>query len=158
MSRTLKTDTASQWLSFRVDDEEYGIDLLQVQEIRSYESPMRIASGPAHFNGVLELRGEVIPVIDLRLRLGLSHRQYDACTVTIMLRLPGGVTGMVVEGVTDVVTLMPQDLRPVPAVEGGIVNDCLLAMGVLDERSLLLIDAHRLLSTTKASLADCTAS
>lgn len=158
MTHALKTDTTRQWLSFHVDDEEYGIDLLQVQEIRSYESPMRIANGPAYFNGVLELRGQVIPIIDLRQRLGLSPKQYDACTVTIMLRLPGGVTGMVVEGVTDVVTLMPQDLRPVPAMEGGIVNDCLLALGVLDERSLLLIDAHKLLSTAKAALPDCTVS
>lgn len=71
MPHALKTDTTKQWLSFRVDDEEFGIDLLQVQEIRSYESPMRIANGPAYFNGVLELRGEVIPVIDLRLRLAL---------------------------------------------------------------------------------------
>ncbi|WP_199138376.1 chemotaxis protein CheW [Delftia sp. ASV31] len=159
MSHTLKTETTRQWLSFRVDDEEFGIDLLQVQEIRSYESPMRIANGPAYFNGVLELRGEVIPVIDLRLRLGLAHKQYDACTVTIMLRLPGGVTGMVVEGVTDVVTLMPQDLRAVPDMGGGLVNDCLLALGVLDERSLLLIDAHRLLSpaTATAALPDCAA-
>jgi purine-binding chemotaxis protein CheW len=158
MTHALKTDTTRQWLSFNVDDEEYGIDLLQVQEIRSYESPMRIANGPAYFNGVLELRGQVIPIIDLRKRLGLSPKQYDACTVTIMLRLPGGVTGMVVEGVTDVVTLMPQDLRPVPAMEEGIVNDCLLALGVLDERSLLLIDADKLLAPPVAVLPDCAAS
>lgn len=158
MSPTLTTDTARQWLSFLVDDEEFGIDLLQVQEIRSYESPMRIANGPAYFNGVLELRGEVIPVIDLRLRLGLAAKPYDACTVTIMLRLPGGVTGMVVEGVTDVVTLMPQDLRAVPAMGGGLVNDCLLAMGVLEERSLLLIDADKLLVTATAALPDCAVS
>ena len=140
MSHTLKTETTRQWLSFRVDDEEFGIDLLQVQEIRSYESPMRIANGPAYFNGVLELRGEVIPVIDLRLRLGLAHKQYDACTVTIMLRLPGGVTGMVVEGVTDVVTLMPQDLRAVFQLGPGDGR-----VHVIDVRLMVLrmMDFHR---------------
>lgn len=103
MNERTQASTPHQWLAFRVGDEEYGVDLLQVQEIRSYETPTHIANAPEYVNGVLDLRGDVVPVIDLRRKLGLQGKAYDAATVTIMLRLAHGVVGMVVEGVTDVV-------------------------------------------------------
>ncbi|CAB5694929.1 Chemotaxis protein CheW [Delftia tsuruhatensis] len=153
MNTATPRQSSVQWLAFHVDGVEYGIDLLQVQEIQSYQAPARIANAAAYCNGVLDLRGEVVPVIDLRLRLGLQARPYDACTVTIVLRLPQGVVGMVVESVTDVVTLEPGHLRAVPAMRGCIAGDCLLAMAVLDKRSLLLVDACRLMDMSAAGLA-----
>lgn len=151
MNPATPVQPTAQWLAFHVDGVEYGIDLRQVQEIQSYQiPPMRIANAAAYCNGVLDLRGEVVPVIDLRLRLGLQARPYDACTVTIVLRLPQGVVGMVVESVTDVVSLEPRHLRTVPPMPGCIAGDGLLAMGVLDKRSLLLVDACRLMDMNAA--------
>lgn len=137
-------EVPSQWLSFRMDGEEYGIDVLQVQEIHCYQSPTPLFNAPAYVNGVLELRGEVVPVIDLRSKLGLRRKDYDAATVTIMLRLARGLVGMVVEGVSDVVTLLPQQLRAMPLAGDGADPGYLLAMGVQDERALILVDAQKL--------------
>lgn len=155
MSEKSQARAVQQWLAFRVGDEEYGVDLLQVQEIRSYETPTRIASAPEYVNGVLDLRGDVVPIIDLRRKLGLQNKGYDAATVTIMLRLAHGVVGMVVEGVTDVVNLQPQHLRAVPPIKAGPANDYLLAMGVQEERSLILVDAQKLMGTSAVDAPSC---
>lgn len=155
MSEKSQARAVQQWLAFRVGDEEYGVDLLQVQEIRSYETPTRIASAPEYVNGVLDLRGDVVPIIDLRRKLGLQNKGYDAATVTIMLRLAHGVVGMVVEGVTDVVNLQPQHLRTVPPIKAGSANDYLLAMGVQEERSLILVDAQKLMGTSAEDAPSC---
>ena len=157
MTERSQACTTQQWLAFRVDDEEYGVDLLQVQEIRSYETPTRIAGAPEYVNGVQDLRGDVVPIIDLRRKLGLVGKDYDAATVTIMLRLAHGVVGMVVEGVTDVVNLQPQHLRAVPPLKASAANDYLLAMGVQDERSLILVDAQKLMGASAVDVPSCKA-
>lgn len=152
ITNTSDTEAPRQWLSFRMDGEEYGIDVLQVQEIHTYQAPTPLYNAPDYVNGVLDLRGEVVPVIDLRSKLGLQRRDYDESTVTIMLRLARGLVGMVVDSVTDVVTLLPQQLRTMPVLSDSAANDYLLAMGVQDERALILVDAGRLMDGAVAGL------
>lgn len=132
-------------LSFRIGAEDYGIDILQVQEVRSYEAPTRIAQTQPQVLGVLNLRGEIVPVIDMRLQLGLAQANFDDSTVVIVLKVGARVFGLVVDGVSDVVGLAPEQLRPVPGLGCGIAADLLLAIATVKERLLLLVDIDKLM-------------
>src|SRR5450830_1894088 len=103
-----------EFLAFKLGDEEYGMDILCVQEIRSYEEPTRMANAPAFIKGVINLRGVIVPILDLRMKFNLSQVNYDSFTVVIVLNIGARVVGMVVDGVSDVLTLTPEQLRPVP--------------------------------------------
>jgi len=145
-----------EFLSFRLGAEEYGIDILRVQEIRSYERPTRIAHAPDFVKGVTNLRGVIVPVIDLRLMFGLKPARYDAFTVTIVLQIGHRVMGLVVDEVCDVVALDAARLRPVPALGAIAGGDQLMAIGALDDRLLLLLDIDKLLSRADLGLAEPT--
>jgi purine-binding chemotaxis protein CheW len=132
-------------LTFRIGAEDYGIDILQVQEVRSYEAPTRIAQTQPQVLGVLNLRGEIVPVIDMRLQLGLAQANFDDSTVVIVLKVGARVFGLVVDGVSDVVGLSPEQLRPVPGLGCGIAADLLLAIATMKERLLLLVDIDKLM-------------
>jgi purine-binding chemotaxis protein CheW len=136
----------SEFLAFKVGGEEYGVDILRVQEIRSYEKPTRLASAPRHVLGVVNLRGVIVPVIDLRLQFGLAEPRYDALTVVIVLTVGGRVIGAVVDGVNDVINLDAEQMRPVPALEASSGSNHLMAIGTFDERMVLLLDIERVLA------------
>ena len=103
-------------LTFRLGSEEYGIDILRVQEIRGYEAPTRVAHSPAFVKGVVNLRGVIVPIVDLRLRFGMHDATYDALTVVIVLNVAHRVVGIVVDSVSDVVELGAEHVRNAPAV------------------------------------------
>lgn len=132
-------------LTFRIGAEDYAIDILHVQEVRSYEAPTRIAQTRPHVLGVLNLRGEIVPVIDMRLQLGLANACFDDSTVVVVLKVEQRVFGLVVDGVSDVVGLAPEQLRPVPGIGSGIAAELLLAIATLKDRMLLLIDIDKLM-------------
>lgn len=140
-------------LTFRIGAEDYGIDILQVQEVRSYETPTRIAQASPQVLGVLNLRGEIVPVVDMRLQLGLANASFDDSTVVIVLKVGQRVFGLVVDGVSDVVGLAPEQLRPVPGIGSGIAADLLLAIATLNERMLLLIDIEKLMCSPGLGLS-----
>jgi purine-binding chemotaxis protein CheW len=133
-------------LAFRLGDGEYGVDILRVHEIRSYEKPTRIAHAPDFVKGVINLRGAIVPIVDLRLRLGLAQAAYDAFTVVVVLELGRRIVGMVVDAVSDVVALAPQELREVPDLGSGELAAHLLAIGTAGERLLGVLDVERLLA------------
>lgn len=137
--------TPRECLTFRIGAEDYGIDILQVQEVRSYEAPTRIAQTQPQVLGVLNLRGEIVPVIDMRLQLGLAQANFDDSTVVIVLKVGARVFGLVVDGVSDVIGLAPEQLRPVPGLGCGIAADLLLAIATVKERLLLLVDIDKLM-------------
>ena len=137
-----------EFLTFRIGSEEYGIDILRVQEIRSYESPTRIANAPDFIKGVVNLRGVIVPIIDLRIKLGVGEVRYDHLTVVIVLNIGNRVIGVVVDGVSDVLTLEPSQLRPVPALDSNFDPEHLLAIGSVDERMLILLDIEKFLADT----------
>ena len=137
-----------EFLAFKIGNEEYGVDILRVQEIRSYEKPTTIANAPEHLKGVVNLRGVIVPIIDLRIKLGVGEVRYDHLTVVIVLNIGDRVVGVVVDGVSDVLTLEPSQLRPVPALDSNFDPDHILAIGSVDERMLILLDIEKFLSDT----------
>lgn len=141
-------------LSFRLGQEEYGISLLKVQEIRGYDTVTRIASAPAHLKGVVNLRGQIVPIVDMRLRFRLGKAEYDSFTVVIILNIGKQVIGMVVDSVSDVVTLTPDQVKPAPMLGGDIDADSLLGLGTVGERMLILLDIEHLMGTPEMGLVD----
>jgi len=141
-----------EFLSFKLASEEYGIDILRVQEIRSYEAPTRIANAPAFVKGVINLRGVIVPIIDMRLKFNLGEVNYDGFTVVIVLNIGRQVVGIVVDGVSDVITLTPEQLRPVPQISSAIDSDHLLAIGSVGDRMLILLDIEKLMNSADMGL------
>jgi purine-binding chemotaxis protein CheW len=141
-----------EFLAFKLGDEEYGMDILKVQEIRSYEPPTRMANAPAFIKGVINLRGVIVPIIDMRIKFNLERVSYDDFTVVIVLNIRKQVVGMVVDGVSDVITFAPSQLRPVPSFSAVIGSDHLLAIGSLENRTLMLLDIEKLMTSTDMGL------
>lgn len=142
----------SEWLTFKLGNEEYGIDILSVQEIRSYEKVTRIANAPPMVKGIINLRGVIVPIVDMRIRFNLEATSYNSFTVVIVLNIGQQVVGMVIDGVSDVITLSPAQMRPAPALSGGLGTDHLLAIGSTEERTLLLLDIQKLMRSAEMGL------
>lgn len=139
-------------LSFRLGGEEYGIDILKVQEIRGYGTVTKIANTPDFIKGVIDLRGTIVPIIDMRLKFGLARAEYDSFTVTIILNVIDRVVGIVVDGVSDVIALTQDHLKPIPALGAHVDANYLDGVGTLDERMILLIDIERLMTSRDMQL------
>ena len=135
-----------EYLTFRLDREEYGIDILKVQEIRGYEPPTRIANAPSFIKGVVNLRGTIVPIVDMRLKFNCANAQYDAFTVVIILNLHQRIVGIVVDSVSDVMGLVPDQMRGAPDIESIIDADSIIGLGSLGERMLILLDIEKLMS------------
>ena len=150
------TDTASsgarEYLTFRLDQEEYGIDILKVQEIRGYEPPTRIAHAPSFIKGVVNLRGTIIPIVDMRLKFNCSQAEYNSFTVVIILNLRNRVVGIVVDSVSDVMELAADNVKSAPDIESVIDNECILGLGSIGERMLILLDIEKLMSSVDMGL------
>ena len=156
-ARTLAGGAATalrEFLAFKLGAEEYGIDILRVQEIRSYEEPTRIANAPSFIKGVVNLRGVIVPIVDMRLKFNLERVNYDSFTVVIVLNIGKRVMGMVVDGVSDVITFTPEQLRPVPEFNSTIQSDHLLAIGAVEDRMLILVDIDKLMSSSDMGLVE----
>lgn len=147
-----KTISIREFLAFKLGKEEYGIDILRVQEIRSYEEPTGIANAPRFLKGVVNLRGVIVPIIDLRLKFNLESAHYDGFTVVIVLTVASRVVGIVVDAVSDVITLTPEQLRLLPEFNSVIESDHLLAMGAINERMLMLLDIETLMTSPEMGL------
>ncbi|PWW44477.1 chemotaxis protein CheW [Melaminivora alkalimesophila] len=151
-----RSDAAAQareYLTFRLGQEEYGIDILKVQEIRGYEPPTRIAGAPPFIKGVTNLRGTIVPIVDLRLRLACARAEYDSFTVVIILNLRERIVGIVVDSVSDVLELAPEQVRPAPDVDSAIDAQCIRGLGSVGERMLILLDIERLMASADMGLA-----
>jgi len=144
-------------LTLRLGTEEYGIDILRVQEIRSFEPPTRIANAPAHILGVTNLRGVIVPIVDLRLRLGLDAA-FDSGTVTVVLNVGGRTIGAVVDAVSDVVQLGADDVAPAPAFNGTVADTHIQGIATLEQagrqRMLILVDIEKLLTSLEMGLVE----
>lgn len=137
--------------------EEYAIDILRVQEIRSYEKPTRVANTPPHMLGVTNLRGVIVPIVDLRMRFGLEAA-YDATTVTIVLNVGSRTVGAVVDAVSDVQALPPEQIKPAPDFGGVIDATQVIGLATIQrgdrERMLILVDIERLLRDIGAAFGE----
>ncbi|MEB0032014.1 chemotaxis protein CheW [Undibacterium sp. RTI2.1] len=143
-----------EFLAFTLGNEEYGIDILKVQEIRGYEAVTRIANAPNFLKGVINLRGIIVPVVDMRIKFNLGEPTYDQFTVVIILNIGGRIVGMVVDSVSDVTTLLPEQVRPAPEMGTTFSSDFLIGLGTLEERMLILVDIDKLMSSPEMGLVD----
>lgn len=144
--------TRLEYLAFRLGGEEYGIDILKVQEIRGYENVTRIANVPEFIKGVMNLRGIIVPIIDMRIRFNLGTPIYDQFTVVIILNIGKRVIGIVVDSVSDVTQLSEDQIKPAPQMGTMLNTDHLLGMGAIDDRMMILLDIDRLIGSDDMGL------
>ena len=147
-------ESAGEFLTFALGPEEYAIDILKVQEIRCYEAPTVIANMPDFIKGVVNLRGTIVPIADLRLRFSLGQADYTPFTVVIILNLSGRIVGIVVDSVSDVVSLTPADIRPAPEFAGKFDTRYIVGLASVDEHMLIVTDIERLMTSAEMELLD----
>ena len=145
-----------EFLSFTLGQEEYDIDIQKVQELCGYDTVTRIANAPEHIKGVVNLRGIIVPIIDMRIKFNLGTLTYDPFTVVIILNISGRVMGMVVDSVSDVITLKPEQIKPAPSMGSVLDTEYLMGLDTLDECMLILIDLDRLMSSDEVGLIEKT--
>ena len=143
-----------EFLAFTLGNEEYGIDILKVQEIRGYENPTRIANAQDFIKGVINLRGLIVPIVDMRIKFNLGEAKYDNLTVVIILNIGGRVVGIVVDSVSDVITLHPEQIKPAPTMTSALDASYLVGLGTVDQRMLILVDIDKLMSSSEMGLLD----
>lgn len=143
-----------EFLAFRLGEEEYGIDIQKVQELRGYDVVTRIANAPEFIKGVVNLRGIIVPIIDMRIKFNLGTPTYDQFTVVIILNVAGRVLGMVVDSVSDVVTLTTEQVKPAPEMGAALDTAYLIGLGALDQRMLILVDIDCLMSSAEMGLIE----
>ena len=151
---SVETSPPLEFLAFTLGQEEYGVDIQKVQELRSYDTVTRIANAPAHIKGVVNLRGIIVPIIDMRVRFNLGTPTYDQFTVVIILNVIGRVMGMVVDSVSDVITLGREQIRPAPEMGAVLDTEYLIGLGTLDERMLILVDIDKLMGSDDMRLVE----
>ncbi len=145
---------SGEFLTFRLGAEEYGIDILKVQEIRSYEPPTRIANAPPFIKGVVNLRGVIVPIVDLRLKLGCPSADYNDFTVVIVLNVKGRVVGAVVDSVSDVLALDTESIKPAPEMNSQVDMGFITGIGNVDKRMLILLDIEGLMASHDMGLVN----
>jgi purine-binding chemotaxis protein CheW len=143
-----------EYLTFTLGREEYGVDILRVQEIRGYEAVTKIANAPAFIKGVANLRGTIVPIVDMRIKFDLGDPVYDQFTVVIILNIAGRVVGMVVDSVSDVIELKPEQVRPAPEFSSSFDTRYITGLGTVEDRMLILVDIEQLMSAEDMALFD----
>ncbi|MHB9117287.1 MAG: chemotaxis protein CheW [Burkholderiales bacterium] len=152
-----EADTTAElqaFLTFTLGSEEYGIDILKVQEIRGYDSVTRIANAPEFVKGVVNLRGIIVPIVDLRLKFDLGSAEYNEFTVVIVLNLRDRVVGIVVDGVSDVISLPREKIQRAPDLGSTVDTEHLLGLVTLDDRMLILMDIEQLMNSPDMGLVE----
>ena len=146
--------TSLEFLAFTLGEEEYGLDIQKVQELRGYDAVTRIANAPEFIKGVVNLRGIIVPIVDMRIKLNLGTPTYDQFTVVIILALAGRVIGMVVDSVSDVITLTPEQVKPAPEMGSALNTDYLIGLGTIEQRMLILVDIDKLMASADFGLIE----
>lgn len=145
---------AQEYLTFTLGPEEYAIDILKVQEIRGYENPTTIANAPSFLKGVINLRGTIVPIVDMRIKFNVGKADYTPFTVVIILNIAGRVVGMVVDSVSDVTMLRADQIRPAPEFAATVDTKYINGLGTLGERMLIVVDIERLMISSEMALVD----
>jgi purine-binding chemotaxis protein CheW len=153
-SAAIEGGYTEEYLTYTLGPEEYAIDILKVQEIRGYEAPTTIANAPPFLKGVINLRGTIVPIVDLRIKFGVGSAEYTPFTVVIILNLGSRVVGMVVDSVSDVTMLRQDSIRPAPEFSASVDTRYIKGLCTLDERMLIVVDIERLMLSSEMALVD----
>jgi len=151
------TANSGEFLTFTLGGEEYGIDILKVQEIRGYDAVTKIANSPPSIKGVINLRGAIVPIVDLRIKFNLGEPTYDQFTVVIILNIGKRVVGIVVDGVSDVIQLSSDNLRPAPEFGSILDTRYILGLGTVEGRMIIMVDIESLMSSQEMALVEAAA-
>lgn len=143
-----------EFLTFTLGEEEYAIDILKVQEIRGYDGVTRIANTPDYIKGVINMRGVIVPVIDMRLKLQVGEAVYNEFTVMIILNLGERVVGMVVDGVSDVIALSDEEIRPAPEFGTAMDTEYIQGLASIEERMAIVVDIEKLMTSSEMGLVN----
>jgi purine-binding chemotaxis protein CheW len=148
---------SGEYLTFTLGAEEYAIDILKVQEIRGYDAVTKIANAPPFIKGVINLRGVIVPIVDLRIKFNLGSLTYDQFTVVIILNIGKRVMGIVVDGVSDVIQLSSDNLRPAPEFGSILDTRYILGLGTVEDRMIIVVDIEQLMTSQEMSLVESAA-
>ena len=148
------TQAGQEFLSFVLGDAQYCIDILKVQEIRTYETPTRIANTPAFIKGVMNLRGNIVPIVDLRVKFGLPEQRLDTQTVVIVLNVAKRTIGVVVDGVSDVIAVADAEIKPAPELAGSLDTRYIQGLATVAGQMMILVDIERLMTSRDMSIVD----
>lgn len=151
------TSIASEYLTFTLGNEEYGIDILKVQEIRGYDTVTHIANAPEFVKGVINLRGVIVPIVDMRIKFKVGEPIYNEFTVVIIMNVLGRVIGMVVDSVSDVIELGPEQIKPTPEMGSAMNTDYITGLGTLNDQMLILVDIEKLMSSEEMQIMELAA-
>lgn len=143
-----------EYLGFLLGNEEYAIDILRVKEIRGYTEPTTIADAPPFVKGVINLRGNIVPIVDLRMRFGLENITYTPFTVVIVLNIMARTLGIVVDNVSDVFRLGAQDIRPAPDFSGIFHSRYIQGLANVGDKMLIVTDIEALMASSEMALFD----
>ncbi|MDP2694628.1 MAG: chemotaxis protein CheW [Gallionella sp.] len=144
-------------LTFTLGNEEYGIDILKVQEIRGYDAVTTIANSPDFIKGVINLRGIIVPIVDMRIKFKLGNITYNELTVVIILNVANRVVGIVVDGVSDVIALTAEQLKPAPEFSSSLDMQYIMGLGTVDERMIIVMDIEKLMISRDMDLVEMAA-
>lgn len=150
-------EAGHETLVFTLGKEEYGIDILKVQEIRGYDAVTTIANAPEFIKGVINLRGTIVPIVDMRIKFNLGNVEYDQFTVVIILNVARRVVGIVVDAVSDVMTLTPAQIRQAPEFGSALRTEYIEGLGTVDNRMIILVDIEKLMTSQEMELVDAVA-
>ncbi|WP_047532674.1 chemotaxis protein CheW [Methylotenera sp. N17] len=154
---TFNAENASgEYLTFSLGSESYALEILKVQEIRGYDTVTKIVNTPEFVKGVVNLRGKIVPIVDLRVKFGLQQAEYDELTVVIILNLNGRDVGIVVDSVSDVIDLKAEQIRNIPSLVSTIDTKHLVGLATIDEQMLILVDIEKLMSPQEFAFLDAT--
>ncbi|HNO75319.1 chemotaxis protein CheW [Nitrosomonas mobilis] len=151
---SIQDSANSEFLAFRLGKEEYGIDILKVQEIRGYDAITKIANAPEFIKGMVNLRGVIVPIVDMRIKFNLGEVHYDQFTVVIILNLSGRVVGIVVDSVSDVINLEMEQVHATPEFGAAVDTEYIMGLGTVEDRMLVLIDIEKLMSRQDMGLLE----
>lgn len=155
------SDGSQQYLTFLLDGEEYGVDILRVQEIKGWDRVTPIPNTPAFIRGVLNLRGTIVPIIDLRLRFHLEHLAYGPTTVVIMLKVHNAedksrIMGIVVDGVSDVYNMPEEDIKASPDFGAAVDTAFIRGLATVNEKMVIVLEIDRMLNSHELAMLDNT--
>ena len=141
--------TTHQFLTFALGQEEYGVEILKIQEIKGFSAITPLPNAPAYVKGVLNLRGTIVPIVDLRKKFGMPEEAYTTFTVIVVVRVQGQVMGFIVDAVSDVLTVTGADIQPTPDLQGQVDTSFLTGLAKAGEKLVILLDIDKVLTTAE---------
>lgn len=151
---TISEASGREFLTFTLGDENYGLEIMKVKEIRGYEPVTKIANAPSYVKGVLNLRGDIVPIIDLRLKFNVGEATYNEFTIVIMLHVQDRIVGIVVDAVSDVINLELGDIRPPPEFGVAFDSNYLYGLAQVGEQMVILLNIEALITSNELGLFD----